>query len=38
MRFTVDKASPNIITKEQLVKSAKGIMNIPQPYYNHYGG
>lgn len=38
MRFTVDKASPNQITKEQLVKSAKGIMNIPQPYYNHYGG
>lgn len=38
MRFTVDKASPNVITKEQLVKSAKGIMNIPQPYYNHYGG
>jgi glucose/arabinose dehydrogenase len=38
MRFTVDKASPNIITKEQLTKSAKGIMNIPQPYYNHYGG
>lgn len=38
MRFTVDKASPNVITKEQLTKSAKGIMNIPQPYYNHYGG
>ena len=26
------------ITKEQLVKSAKVLMNIPQPYYNHYGG
>lgn len=38
MRFTVDKASPNIISKDQLTKSAKGIMNIPQPYYNHYGG
>ncbi len=38
MRFTVDKASPNMISKQQLVKSAKGIMNIPQPYYNHYGG
>lgn len=38
MRFTVSKSSPNIITKEQLTKSAKGIMNIPQPYYNHYGG
>jgi len=38
MRFTVDKASPNMISKQQLLKSAKGIMNIPQPYYNHYGG
>lgn len=37
-RFTVDKASPNRITKEQLTKSAKVLMNIPQPYYNHYGG
>ncbi len=38
MRFTVDKSSPNQISKEQLSKTAKGIMNIPQPYYNHYGG
>lgn len=37
-RFTVDKSSPNRITKEQLLKSVKVIMNIPQPYYNHYGG
>jgi glucose/arabinose dehydrogenase len=37
-RFTVDKSSPNRITKEQLIKSAKVLMNIPQPYYNHYGG
>jgi glucose/arabinose dehydrogenase len=37
-RFTVDPASPNRITKEQLTKSAKVLMNIPQPYYNHYGG
>lgn len=37
-RFTVDKASPDKITKEQLSKSAKVLMNIPQPYYNHYGG
>ena len=37
-RFTVDKASPDRITKEQLVKSSKVLMNIPQPYYNHYGG
>jgi len=38
VRFTVDPASPNQITSEQLNKSAKVIMNIPQPYYNHYGG
>src|SRR3954466_8457926 len=38
VRFTVDKASPNRITKEQITKSAKVLMNIPQPYYNHYGG
>lgn len=37
-RFTVDKSSPDRITKEQLTKSAKVLMNIPQPYYNHYGG
>jgi glucose/arabinose dehydrogenase len=37
-RFTVDKANPNTITKEQLQKTAKVLMNIPQPYYNHYGG
>lgn len=38
VRFTVDPSSPDRITKEQLVKSAKVLMNIPQPYYNHYGG
>lgn len=38
VRFTVDPASPDRITKEQLTKSAKVLMNIPQPYYNHYGG
>jgi glucose/arabinose dehydrogenase len=37
-RYTVDKASPNRITTEQANKSVKVIMNIPQPYYNHYGG
>jgi glucose/arabinose dehydrogenase len=37
-RFTVDPKSPDRITKEQLTKSAKVLMNIPQPYYNHYGG
>lgn len=38
VRFTVDPSSPDRITKEQLLKSAKVLMNIPQPYYNHYGG
>lgn len=38
VRFTVDPGSPDRITKEQLIKSKKVIMNIPQPYYNHYGG
>jgi glucose/arabinose dehydrogenase len=38
LRLKVDPASPDRITKEQLLKSAKVIMNIPQPYYNHYGG
>jgi glucose/arabinose dehydrogenase len=37
-RFTVDPASPNQISSEQATKSVKVIMNIPQPYYNHYGG
>jgi glucose/arabinose dehydrogenase len=37
-RYTVDKASPNQITTDQANKSVKVIMNIPQPYYNHYGG
>ena len=37
-RYTVDKASPNAISKDQAAKSVKVLMNIPQPYYNHYGG
>jgi glucose/arabinose dehydrogenase len=37
-RYTVDKSSPDAITTEQANKSVKVIMNIPQPYYNHYGG
>jgi len=36
--YTVDKASPNQITKDQANKSVKVIMMVPQPYYNHYGG
>jgi glucose/arabinose dehydrogenase len=38
VRFTVDPSSPNKISSEQLNKTAKVILNIPQPYYNHYGG
>jgi glucose/arabinose dehydrogenase len=37
-RFTVDRASPNQISTEQAAKTVKVLMNIPQPYYNHYGG
>jgi glucose/arabinose dehydrogenase len=37
-RFTVDQSSPNQISSDQASKSVKVIMNIPQPYYNHYGG
>ncbi|HZY23216.1 MAG TPA: PQQ-dependent sugar dehydrogenase, partial [Beijerinckiaceae bacterium] len=37
-RITVDPKSPNKVTSEQLTKSVKVLMNIPQPYYNHYGG
>lgn len=37
-RYTVDPASPNRVTTEQANKTVKVIMNIPQPYYNHYGG
>ncbi len=37
-RYTVDKGSPNAISTEQANKTVKVLMNIPQPYYNHYGG
>ena len=37
-RYTVDRASPDRITTEQANKTVKVILNIPQPYYNHYGG
>jgi glucose/arabinose dehydrogenase len=37
-RYTVDKSRPDEITTEQATKTVKVIMNIPQPYYNHYGG
>ena len=37
-RITADPKSPDQVTKEQLTKTVKVLMNIPQPYYNHYGG
>jgi glucose/arabinose dehydrogenase len=37
-RYTVDKGSPDRVTTEQANKTVKVLMNIPQPYYNHYGG
>ena len=37
-RYTVDSSSPNRVSNEQANKTVKVIMNIPQPYYNHYGG
>jgi hypothetical protein len=37
-RITVDPKSPDQVTKEQLTKTVKVLMNIPQPYHNHYGG
>jgi glucose/arabinose dehydrogenase len=38
VRFTIDPKSPNQVTTDQFNKTAKVLMNIPQPYYNHYGG
>lgn len=37
-RYTVDPRSPNRVSTEQANKTVKVLMNIPQPYYNHYGG
>src|SRR3954451_8983067 len=38
VRFQVDPKSPDALTPEQVSKTGKVLMNIPQPYYNHYGG
>jgi len=38
VRFQVDKASPNVMTPERTNKTAKVLMRIEQPYYNHNGG
>lgn len=38
VRFQVDKASPNHLTPERTKQTAKVLMRIEQPYYNHNGG
>jgi glucose/arabinose dehydrogenase len=38
VRYQVDRNSPNVVTKERLQETARVIMRIEQPYYNHNGG
>jgi len=38
VRFQVDPRSPNVMTPERTNKTAKVLMRIEQPYYNHNGG
>ncbi len=38
VRFQVDPASPNVMTAERTNKTAKVLLRIEQPYYNHNGG
>lgn len=38
VRFQVDPASPNVMTPERTNETAKVILRIEQPYYNHNGG
>ena len=38
VRFQVDPASPNVMTPERTNETAKVLMRIEQPYYNHNGG
>lgn len=38
VRFQVDRASPNVMTAERTNKTAKVLLRIEQPYYNHNGG
>jgi cytochrome c(L) len=38
VRFQVDPASPNHMTPERTNQTAKVLMRIEQPYYNHNGG
>jgi glucose/arabinose dehydrogenase len=38
VRFQVDEASPDVVTAERANETAKVIMTIDQPWYNHNGG
>src|SRR5918999_2966159 len=38
VRFQVDPASPDVMTPERTNETARVIMRIEQPYYNHNGG
>jgi cytochrome c(L) len=38
VRFQVDPRSPNIMTPERTRQTAKVLLRIEQPYYNHNGG
>jgi glucose/arabinose dehydrogenase len=38
VRFQVDPDSPNLMTPERTNETAKVILRIEQPYYNHNGG
>ena len=38
VRFQVDPARPNLMTPERTNRTAKVLMRIEQPYYNHNGG
>jgi cytochrome c(L) len=38
VRFQVDPKSPNVMTPDRTNQTAKVLMRIEQPYYNHNGG
>ncbi|MCG8357792.1 MAG: PQQ-dependent sugar dehydrogenase [Kiloniellales bacterium] len=38
VRFQVDPASPNVVTADRANETAKVLMRIEQPWYNHNGG
>jgi glucose/arabinose dehydrogenase len=38
VRFQVDPASPNVVNAERANATAKVLLRIEQPYYNHNGG